>query len=445
MKKEVTLVFDIGKTNKKYFLFDEAYFALEHDFVQFPEVNDDDGFPCDNLPAITSWVAETFARINSDPRYRITRINFSAYGATMVHLGSEGLPCAPMYNYQKEFPLNSRIRFEEKHGDLEKWSRRTASPFLGMLNAGLQLFWLKYEKPLMFQQIHRSLFLPQYLSYTLSGIVSTEFTGIGCHTGLWDFEKNQLHEWVLTEGIDRLFPKMVSTYTNHRMKGGPEVGVGIHDSSSALVAYKKNMTEPFMLLSTGTWSICLNPFNYDPLTPAELKADCLCYLQPEGMQVKASRFFLGHFFSQWESRIAAFFQKAPEYHRKVEFNSEICEAISSSTPVFMDQNTSASLYNAYLSIDLDQFCSYEEAYHQLIHELVVLQAEKVSMVAGSGNINRIYVDGGFVSNGIFLHMLGRALPQFSIHPSEMALGSSLGAAIVVSQGLTSNPRKDHHF
>ena len=49
------------------------------------------------------------------------------------------------------------------------------------------------------------------------------------------------------------------------------VGIGIHDSSAALLSYIRCDRKPFVLVSTGTWSIALNPFNEQLLTTSELK------------------------------------------------------------------------------------------------------------------------------------------------------------------------------
>ena len=48
--------------------------------------------------------------------------------------------------------------------------------------------------------------------------------------------------------------------------------------------------EPFVLLSTGTWCISLNPFNQAALTVDELTNDVL-YIQYEGKQVKRQGYF----------------------------------------------------------------------------------------------------------------------------------------------------------
>jgi hypothetical protein len=47
-------------------------------------------------------------------------------------------------------------------------------------------------------------------------------------------------------------------------------GVGLHDSSAALLPFLMYGKEPFVLLSTGTWCISLHPYNQHPLTLQEL-------------------------------------------------------------------------------------------------------------------------------------------------------------------------------
>jgi len=437
MKKKAILVFDIGKTNKKYFLLDESYSELEHNQVQIPESIDDDGFPCDDLSAIKNWIINIVSLMRSDGRYELTHINFSAYGATLVHMDREGEPCTPMYNYQKDFPETARSRFEEMYGNLEEWSKATSSPYLGMLNAGLQLFWLKYEKPFFFQQIRRSVFLPQYLSYLLTGVLSMEFTGIGCHTGMWNFEKNDFHDWIYREDLHMLFPPIVSTFSRHKIRGaGTLVGVGIHDSSSSLVPYRQSNSEPFILISTGTWSICLNPFNYEPLTLKELKADCLCYLQPEGIPVKASRFFLGNIFARYEQQISAYFGRQSGFYHSLDFSDSLYDKVSATGENFFGGPGHTQLSNSGSSIvNLSSFENYETAYHQLMHELAEQQVQKIKLVSGLNGPGKIYVDGGFASNIVFLRMLEKKLPGCSITASALTQGSSLGAAMVVSQEL----------
>jgi sugar (pentulose or hexulose) kinase len=48
----VIAVFDVGKTNKKLFLFDESYNIVFERTARFNETVDEDGFTCENLEAL---------------------------------------------------------------------------------------------------------------------------------------------------------------------------------------------------------------------------------------------------------------------------------------------------------------------------------------------------------------------------------------------------------
>ena len=54
--KEVIAVFDIGKTNKKILLFDNNFKVVYQQEDKFPVVLDDDGFECDDIDLINTWI-----------------------------------------------------------------------------------------------------------------------------------------------------------------------------------------------------------------------------------------------------------------------------------------------------------------------------------------------------------------------------------------------------
>ena len=103
-KKRLRLVFDIGKTNKKCFLFDEHYQQVYKSYVRFPEIEDEDGYPTDDLAAIVRWMKETTRELLRNKDYEITRLNFSTYGATLVHLDHRGEVLTPLYTYTNPGP-----------------------------------------------------------------------------------------------------------------------------------------------------------------------------------------------------------------------------------------------------------------------------------------------------------------------------------------------------
>jgi sugar (pentulose or hexulose) kinase len=61
--KTVILIFDIGKTNKKCFLFNEQYKIVLERSVQFPEIKDEDGFPCDDVNELSQWIKTSIEEI----------------------------------------------------------------------------------------------------------------------------------------------------------------------------------------------------------------------------------------------------------------------------------------------------------------------------------------------------------------------------------------------
>ena len=286
------LIFDIGKTNKKLLLFDEQYRVIHEEARQFTEISDEDGFPCEDIIAITKWIKDLFNKLVSDDRFEIKGINFSAYGASFVCLDENLEPVPPMCNYLKPFPAAIQKKFYSDYGGESAVSKRTASPASGNLNSGMQLYRLKQEKPGEFKKIKYALHLPQYLSFILSGSVKSDITSIGCHTNLWNFQQHHYDAWVEKEGIlEKLAPLAKSNEVAAIVQKNIPVGIGLHDSSAALIPYLISFNEPFVLISTGTWCISLNPFNHGMLTDYELHKDCLCYLSYEGRAVKASRLF----------------------------------------------------------------------------------------------------------------------------------------------------------
>src|SRR5690242_10907869 len=159
-KQNTIAIFDIGKTNKKLFLFDEQYKILFEESEKFEETKDEDGFPCEDLQALTKWIWEKFWQVTSHSEYNVRAVNFSAYGASFVHLNDLYKPLTPLYNYLKPYPEKLKKKFYDTYGGESVIAKETASPVLGSLNSGMQLYRLKYEQPKIFGQLKYSLHLP---------------------------------------------------------------------------------------------------------------------------------------------------------------------------------------------------------------------------------------------------------------------------------------------
>jgi sugar (pentulose or hexulose) kinase len=433
MKQKVTAVFDIGKTNKKFFLFDKNFKEVHKEYISFDEIVDEDGHPTENIHALHNWLKEVFNRILKAKEFDVKAINFSTYGASFVHLDENGEILTPLYNYTKEIDANLIDDFYEKYGPEIELTRTSGSSKSGMLNSGIQLYWLKYNKPDIFKKIKYSLHLPQYLSFVFTGVPLSEYTSIGCHTALWNYDTKDYQNWVYEEEINKILPPLVSTetslninYNGKRIK----IGVGIHDSSSALLPYVRSVKKPFVLVSTGTWSIALNPFSDKPLTEDEVKSDCINYMRINGKPVKSSRLFLGNEYKIQVKLLAEKFGVDKGYHKTVEFDYDVYFEI-------LKEFTYAFTWESFSDKNMPEktkysYNNFDHAYHHLMIELVQLQVEIIKKIADTQEIDRLYIDGGFTDNDLYIKLLSHYLRGMKLRTTKASLGSALGAAIAIS-------------
>ena len=431
----VIAIFDIGKTNKKIFLFDEKYKIVFEESIQLKETLDEDGDASEDLAMLTECVKNIFQKIMQLPDFQIKAINFSAYGASFVHIMEEGQRLLPLYNYLKPYPPLLEDEFYTAYGGKIKIEKETASPASGNLNSGLQLYRIKKKQPVVFKNIRTSLHLPQYLSFLVTNQQFSDITSIGCHTSLWDFEKGTYHQWVMDEGIDKkLAPVEKGNKIVDVFYQGKKViaGIGLHDSSAALIPYLINFIEPFVLISTGTWCISLSPSNNTLLTEDELNNDCLCYIQYQGLPVKANRLFAGYEHEQQVKKMSLHFSKSTDYYKQISYDEVVIKKLSHNISLSNDAKQFAAL-------QMDTFISYEEAYHQLMLNIIERQVASTATILKGTTVKRIFVDGGFSKNPIYMNLMAQAFPLLEVFAASMAQATAMGAALAIHQHWNSHP------
>ena len=432
MKTNCTLVFDIGKTNQKYFVFDENRGVLDKGQTNIPTIVDEDEHPAEDIKEIVQWMTTNFERLLNSDLFEIKNANISGHGATFVHLDSEGEVVTPVYDYHKPIEENTFDSFYHKYGPEANFSTQTGSKNVEMLNSGKQIYWLKTKRPELFEKVKHSLHLPQYLSYVFTGKMFSEYSSIGCHTDLWDFEKQQYHQWVLKEGIIDLLPPIARANETVSLDfSGKKInfGIGIHDSSAALLPYFKKSEATFLLISTGTWCITFNPFvSNSVFSQAEINNGAIAYMKIDGSIVKTSRLFMGQEHKIQVKKLISQFEKPELYHRNLKFNNPIFNSIK-------EKETNHFRWE-YLDLkdcpeqeDLN-FNSFEESYHQLMTELMSLLEEKI-LILYNEPPKTFFVDGGFSNNDVFLKLLKIKFYNQVIVSKPEAYGSSLGAAIIM--------------
>ena len=250
---------------------------------------------------------------------------------------------------------------------------------------------------------------------------------------MWDFAKKDYHDWIYAEGFHKILPTIVSTETSINMNYNGnriKIGVGIHDSSAALLPYVRSIKKKFILVSTGTWSIALNPFSEKLLTKEDVANDCINYMRINGKPVKSARLFLGNEYSEQVKQLTEHFEVDPELHKSVKFDYDTYfEIIKDFEPMFRWEGIETKDMPEVTKITYD---SFEHAYHHLMIELVLLQVESIKIATGNDVIEKLYIDGGFSDNDVYVKLVSHYLRNMELRTTDSSLGSALGAAIAIS-------------
>lgn len=437
MKKAIA-VFDIGKTNKKLFLFDENFEVVYTNTIRFEEILDDDNYPCDDIASIEAWIKKEIKTIQEQNEFTIKAINFATHGATVVYLDKNGKRITPLYNYLK--PLDFDFTpFYEANGGVDEFSRKTASPAYGMLNSGLQMYWLKNTKPHLWSQVENILHYPQYLSYLFSNKIRADYTSLGAHTAIWNFDKMKYHKWSHCETILLPEPKKGRQACLSIVNGQEiAIGMGLHDSSSSIIPLlesNENSGNEFVLLSTGTWIICMNPFSKESLTQEQLKNDCLCFMTPDKKQIKSSMQFLGRVHEVNAIELSNYFRVSKSRFLELILDKELCTSILSKKEDLFFPVEIADDFKSELK-DLDCFEDYEHAYYQLIYEITKRVHQGIMRILDADNkLKEVYISGGFNRNHIFVEYLHQMMPEQKILFPKGENASALGAAMLMKNYL----------
>ena len=243
-------------------------------------------------------------------------------------------------------------------------------------------------------------------------------------------------KWKKDEKLDKLLPDILPTNQVFESKvfgKSIKVGIGVHDSSASVTPYLFWAKEPFVLISTGTWCINMNPSNQNKLTVHELKNKCINYFSAFGKTIKSSRFFLGHIFNLNTKKIAEIYGTDAQSYKSIKYNESIIKKLLINNEIqflfFKDgipENYTSTLEPTGI------FDCFEEAYHQLVLELVFINHKLLRLITNDGpKIKDVYISGGFAENPLFARLTATLLPEKNVYVSRISNASALGAALLV--------------
>jgi sugar (pentulose or hexulose) kinase len=414
-------------------LFDASFQVVSRNATRFDELLDDDDYPCDDIAAIENWILEKIKAIQVEKKYNIKAINFSTHGATLVYLDAEGNRIGAVYNYTKPLTGFGFSSFYEANGGVDAFSRKTASPAYGMLNTGLQMYWLKNAKPYLYQKVKTLLHYPQYLSYLFTKQPTADFTSIGAHTATWDFDQMKYHDWLQKESISLPEPSHGKDAILSAVNGQDiYIGSGAHDSSASIVPLlEKNKDNEFILLSTGTWVLTMNPFSKEILTKEQLNNNCLCFMTPEKQMVKSSMQFLGHVHEEYLRALSRYFNVEIKHHLSIQLDEDTSVVILTKNERFFLKEPIGTDFKANPD-SLKQFETYQAAYYQLMFEICEVINRSIELVLDQNNrLETIYISGGFILNPIFIDFIRKLKSEYNVRISDVKNESALGAALLM--------------
>jgi len=409
-------VFDVGKTNAKIALVDpalgqEVWSARRPNAV----VETADGRELD-VVAIEEWLLDALRQ--APERERVVAIVPIAHGAAAVLVDHDGtVLAAPDY----EDP-----RFDSVADDYaplrDPWSL-TFSPSLPHgLNLGRQLFYLQSRREELFDRAANILMYPQYWSWRLSGVLSTEVTSLGTHTDLWRPHEQAYSQLARRQGWARRMPSMrgasdrlgrirdsVAAATG--LPASCEVACGIHDSNASYLRFLMDRErEAFTVVSSGTWTIVMT--NRGDLRRLREDRDMLANVNAFGAPVATARYMGGR-----EYEVIAGGAEEPTVDAVIEVIARGAIAL----PSFASAGPYAGRPGR-IEGDEGLVGTRRTALATLYSALMTSQ-----LIESLGAAGEIFVDGPLARNPLFARLLGACVPVGTVRAYPEGGGTRVAA------------------
>ncbi|HSN07568.1 MAG TPA: FGGY-family carbohydrate kinase, partial [Hanamia sp.] len=142
-----------------------------------------------------------------------------------------------------------------------------------------------------------------------------------------------------------------------------------------------------------------------------------------------SRLFAGYEHEEQIKKLADYFNKDLNYYTEVGYDPSFLKRLQRIDKPKNDGRTAMLQQSLFEKRSLTGFQSYEEAYHQLMLDIVSQQYYSTQLVLEGTHVKRIFVDGGFSKNEIYMHLLADAFPDIEVFAASMAQATALGAAL----------------
>lgn len=303
MGERTVLVLDVGKTNTKATLWNEAGLQLDARVRANAVVQNDGKAVLDarGVEAFLTSCLEDFSK--RGPIYAIVPV---AHGAAAAFIEGDRL-AAPPTCYEEGPALETA----QDYASMRDPFSVTGSPSLPAgLNLGAQLLDAERRSPRLASNDVQILPYAQYWAWRLSGIASSEVTTLGCHTDLWRPFEAQFSNLARRQGWSQRFapltradsvlgPVRKAWVERTGINADCKVLCGAHDSNVAFYGVRANpalVGRDVSVVSTGTWFVAMRaPRGRDAIDLRALDPgrDVLINVDVEGNPAPSARFMGG--------------------------------------------------------------------------------------------------------------------------------------------------------
>lgn len=419
MKPVVTLVFDIGKTNVKLCAIDLASGAQLDCRKTANDVCYDGSYPHADTDRIWSWLTDNLRGMAAE--LEIRSIGITTHGATVACLAGDEL-ALPVLDY--EYPGIDRLA--QDYDACRPGYAETLSPRLPAgLNLGAQLYWLSRQYPEAFSRVTQLLTYPQYWGWRLTGKAASEVTSLGCHTDLWEPERQRFSRLVEEQGWRPLFPPLLDSGAalgSLRPELAAALGLsadcrvfnGIHDSNASLVPHLRHHQQPFAVVSSGTWTVIAGVGS--PVSVLDETADMLANVNVFSAPVPSIRFMGGR---EWETLRG-------ERQCRWEDLVSVVQMGVYALPCFVDQGGPFQRYKGRFTGPVQRLSGAQKTALATLY-VALMTDYCLSRLEQRGDI---IIEGAFASNDLFLTSLASLRPDQAIIRSSDRTGTTLGTAML---------------
>jgi L-fuculokinase len=414
-------VFDIGKTNMKVVVFDDAGKVVAERGHPNAPFAADVKWPYLKLDTERAWSFLIGALNELGARFSIEAISTTTHGCAGVLMGRDGVALPPL-----DYEFDGFAAVDAAYDAARPPYDETRSPHLPRgLNLGRHIFYFERHFPVQFEQATAFLTYPQYFAWRLGGTMASEVTSLGAHTDLWRPKEGALSSMVDELGWRRLFPPLRKAWDTLGILK-PEVAAatglpqnvrivcGAHDSNASLVPHLVSRREPFTVISTGTWVIIMAVGGTARLDP---KADMLANVDVRGVPVPTARFMGGREFSVLAG-------DAPADADEADVTAMIASG-ALALPAFSDQGGPFAGRKGVIEGDAPATRQARAALATVYAALMT--AHMLRRLEAPGDL---IVEGGFTRSPAFAAVLARLMSGRLVVIAPMSAGAAAGAAML---------------